>query len=65
IQQIRRYLGQLAEQAGAADPESLSSQLVLLFVGAMVSAQTNGDAASAGVARSAAERLIEAACGQA
>lgn len=60
---IRRYIERLAEQAGAAEPADLSHQLALLFAGATVAAQASGDAASAGVAKSAAATLVEAACG--
>jgi AcrR family transcriptional regulator len=54
------FLG-LAQEAGAADPESLAQQLVLLYGGATVSAWMDRDPSAANAARSVAATLVDAA----
>jgi AcrR family transcriptional regulator len=51
----------LARDAGAADPEALAEQLVLLYDGATVSAQMDRNLAAAKTARVVAGALIDAA----
>jgi hypothetical protein len=46
---------------GAADPEALGRQLVVLHDGASVSAQMDGDPSAAAAARTVAGALLEAA----
>jgi AcrR family transcriptional regulator len=52
----------LARQAGAARPEQLANQLVLLYDGASVSAQMDGDLRAAATARAVAAQMLDAAC---
>lgn len=54
------FLG-LAQEAGAADPEGLAQQLVLLYSGATVSAWMDRDPSAAAAARSVAATLVDAA----
>lgn len=56
---LTRYLTGLAEDAGAADPADLASQLTILFLGAIASAQVNGAADPGCVACRAARVLID------
>ena len=58
----RALLSGLAKQAGAADPEYLASQLLLLYDGVAVSAQLSRDPAAARAAKAAATLLIDSAC---
>ena len=58
---VRAYLTELAGQAGLADPEGVSAQLALLAEGAIITAQLEGSAAPARVAREAAETLLRRA----
>ena len=58
---VTRYLSGLAEQAGATSPESLARQLLLLFNGAVVDAQTCQRNCAAGLAKRAAEALVAVA----
>lgn len=51
----------LARDAGAADPEGVARQLVLLYDGAIVSAQLDGERGAARVAKAAADQLLTAA----
>jgi len=51
-------LRSLAKDCGARDPETLSRQLVLLYDGAAVAAQMDGDTGAARAARSVAEQLL-------
>jgi len=51
----------LLNQIGAADPESLARQLIMLEDGAMVATRLDHNPASAEAARSAAKTLIDAA----
>ena len=55
------YLAGLAKEAGAADPERLAFELLLLLDGAIVCAQVSGKSDAADRAREAAEVLIAAA----
>jgi AcrR family transcriptional regulator len=58
---VRSLFGVLANEAGAADPAELASQLVLLYDGATVSAQMEKDPRAAARARSIAETIIDGA----
>jgi AcrR family transcriptional regulator len=61
-QWTRELFADLARQAGAARPEELAHQLVLLYDGAAVSAQMDGDERAALSARAVAVQLLDAAC---
>jgi AcrR family transcriptional regulator len=58
---VRGLLTELAREAGAADPEAVSAQLVLLYDGAMVGAQLDRSALPAASARAAAAAILGAA----
>jgi len=58
---IRELFVELSREAGAADPESLARQLVLLYDGASVAAQMDGKRDAALAARGAASLLLDAA----
>jgi AcrR family transcriptional regulator len=58
---IRALFTGLAREAGAADPEALGKQLVVLHDGASVSAQMDGDPGAAAAARAVAAALLQAA----
>lgn len=58
---VRSLLLDLAEQAGARDPDHLARQLVLLYDGATVGAQMDHNPGAAAAAREAAALLIDAA----
>jgi AcrR family transcriptional regulator len=58
---IRTLFTELAKDAGAADPESLAQQLVLLYDGASVSAQMDCNPDAAAAARAAASMMLDAA----
>jgi AcrR family transcriptional regulator len=58
---MRSLFTDLAGQAGAAEPEHLAVQLLLLYDGASASAQLDRDPAVAEDARAAAEVLVDAA----
>lgn len=58
---LREYLRVLATEAGAADPEPLADQLLLLVEGAIVAAAMGTAARPAERARSAALALLDAA----
>lgn len=60
---LRGYIRDLAEQAGARDPQLLSTQLNLLLEGAIVEAHVSGNKKSAALARSMAEVFVERAFG--
>ncbi len=53
-------LADLARAAGAADPERLARQLMLLYDGASVAARMDRDPAAAAMARAAAAALLDA-----
>jgi len=57
----RNLFADLARQAGATKPDLLAHQLVLLYDGASVSAQMDGDPRAATVARTVATQLFDAA----
>jgi AcrR family transcriptional regulator len=59
---LRALLAELASGAGARAPEYLAGQLVLLYDGATVAAQLDGDLDAPRLARSTAEKLLDAAC---
>jgi AcrR family transcriptional regulator len=61
-QWMRTLFANLAKEAGAAKPEQLARQLMLLYDGAAVSAQMDGDPRAASVARMAAAQMLDAAC---
>jgi AcrR family transcriptional regulator len=58
---LRALFRQFAADAGAADPETLSQQLVLLYDGATVGAQMDRDPTAARAARDVAVALFDAA----
>jgi AcrR family transcriptional regulator len=63
---VRGLLTDLARAAGAPRPETLAAQLALVYDGAMVAADLDGDpAAAADAARRAAEALVDGALGAA
>jgi len=52
---------ELAREAGAADPDALAKQLVVLYDGATIAAQLDRDTGAATTARSMAVALLDAA----
>ncbi|HVR62373.1 MAG TPA: helix-turn-helix domain-containing protein [Polyangia bacterium] len=58
---LRRLFTGLARDAGAAEPERLGGELVLLYDGATVGASMDHDPGRARVARAIASRLLDAA----
>jgi AcrR family transcriptional regulator len=58
----RALFTELSREAGAADPERLAQQLVILHDGATVSAQMERDLTAASTARAIAATLLDAAC---
>jgi AcrR family transcriptional regulator len=58
---LRELFHRLAKEAGARPAATLAQQLVLLYDGALVSAQMDGNAAAAQAARATAATLIDAA----
>lgn len=58
---IRDLFHRLAKDAGARQPAALTQQLMLLYDGALVAAQMDGNAAAAHAARGTAASLIDAA----
>jgi AcrR family transcriptional regulator len=58
---LRTLLVDLARDAGAAEPEELARQLVLLYDGAAIAARMDRDPSAAAVVRAAAETLVDAA----
>ncbi len=60
----RALFTDLAREAGAREPEQLAAQLHLLYDGATVAAQMDHDRGAAATARTAAARLLDAACSE-
>ena len=60
---LRGLFTELARDAGAADPERLGNELVLLYDGATVGAAMDADAGVARTARALAATLLEGATG--
>ena len=58
----RELFSGLAKEAGAAKPDALARQLLLIYDGTAASAQLDPDPDVAAAARAAAEILIDAAC---
>ncbi len=58
---VRSLFIELAEAAGAADPEGLASQLVLLYDGASIGARMDRNPNAAATARAVAAALLDAA----
>jgi AcrR family transcriptional regulator len=58
---MRTRFATLAKEAGAAKPELIARQLVILYDGATVSAQMDGDPGIAKAARDAAALMLDAA----
>jgi AcrR family transcriptional regulator len=58
---LRTLFTDLAKDAGANQPESLARQLLLLYDGASISAQMDGDPTAAATARAAAALMLDAA----
>ncbi|GAA2649070.1 TetR/AcrR family transcriptional regulator [Paractinoplanes durhamensis] len=56
----RGLFTELARDAGVADPAALAAQLVVLYDGASVGARMDRQAGAAALARSIAERLLDA-----
>ena len=61
---MHRLLVELAGDAGAADPERLAQQLVLVYDGATVGAYMDDDPAVVKTARTLATSLVDAALGK-
>ncbi|HSV81971.1 MAG TPA: TetR/AcrR family transcriptional regulator [Ramlibacter sp.] len=61
---IRELFQRLAKEAGARQATALAQQLVMLYDGALVAAQMDGNAAAARTARAMATSLIDAAVGR-
>ena len=60
---VRSLFTELSQAAGAADPDRLAQQLVLLYDGANVAARMDHDPSAAAAARAAATVLLDAATG--
>ncbi len=60
---VRSLFTDLSQAAGAADPDRLAQQLVLLYDGANVAARMDHDRTAAAAARAAATVLLDAATG--
>jgi AcrR family transcriptional regulator len=58
---VRDYIRELAEQAGARDPQTLATQLNLLLDGAIVEAYVSGNTQAAKLARSMAAVFVDQA----
>jgi hypothetical protein len=56
---VRELFASLARDAGTADPDALSAQLVLLYDGPMVGAQPDPSAAAGDAAQAAAAALVD------
>ena len=55
---VTGYIQSLAEEAGAADPQELTEQILLLMAGTIVTAQVTCERSIAAHARRAAEILL-------
>jgi hypothetical protein len=60
---VRSLFRELGQAAGAADPERLARQLVLLYDGATVGGYMDRDPTAAATARAVAATLLDAATG--
>jgi AcrR family transcriptional regulator len=60
---VRSLFTELSQAAGAADPDRLAQQLVLLYDGATVAARMDHDPTAAAAARAVATVLLDAATG--
>jgi hypothetical protein len=60
---VKSLFTELAQDAGARDPDALAQQLVPLYDGASVSAQMDGNRGAALSARAAAALMLNAALG--
>jgi AcrR family transcriptional regulator len=58
---LRELLTVLAQEAGAPQPATLARQLSLLYDGALVASQTEGDSSAAETARATAALLVDVA----
>jgi AcrR family transcriptional regulator len=58
---LRGVLVQLAEEAGAVEPQRLAAQLALLYDGAVVAGRMDRDLSAAACARAAAVALLDVA----
>jgi AcrR family transcriptional regulator len=58
---MRSLLAGLAKEAGAAQPDRLARQLQILYDGATLSAQLDGDANAPATARAAAAQMVDEA----
>ena len=59
---VRDYLREIAEQAGARDPQALAAQLNLLLEGAIVEAHVSDNRDAASLARAMAAVFVAQAC---
>jgi AcrR family transcriptional regulator len=57
----RALLVELATEAGAADPEGLAAQLVVIYDGAMLGSRMDRDPRAAATARTVASAIVDAA----
>ena len=55
---VRDYIRELAEQAGAGDPQALAAQLHLLLEGAIVEAHVSGNKDAASLAKAMAAVIV-------
>ncbi|WP_432397076.1 TetR/AcrR family transcriptional regulator [Pseudarthrobacter sp. L19] len=60
-QSILAWITELAEEAGARNPEALARSLTLILDGGLASGVLDGDPAAAAAAKSTAEQLVAAA----
>ena len=59
--ELRDYLAELAEEAGAPEPQRLATQLQLILEGSIVIAQCGSESKEIQVAKELAEQLISTA----
>jgi AcrR family transcriptional regulator len=62
---VRTLIADLARQAGAADPEGLARQLVIIYDGASIGGRMDHDADTASFSRATAQAVVDAALGAA